>query len=399
MSSILTVSQLNRYVGMKIKGDTKLKGIAVKGEISNMSVYYKTGHIYFSLKDKDSVLKAVMFSSNAEKLKFPVNDGMSVVALGNIDVYERDGVYQIIVTELHPVGIGTLQLSLDVLKNKLSKLGVFDINTKKEISQNPKLIAVVTSRSGAALQDILNIIGRRCPICRVSVFPATVQGDTASSSISSAVKSADSCGADTIIIARGGGSSEDLAAFNEESVVMSIFNCKTPVISAIGHETDTTLADYAADLRVPTPSAAAELSVPDISLLVKDIDRIISYAKGTITKKIDQNIQLINLMISKASGLSPQKKLDKNISKLENLSNKLNFAMQNKINKYDLSLSTNAAKLSAISPFNVLERGYSIVLSDTNVVKSIENLSEGQEVKIKLKSGTAQAKILHLYNE
>ncbi|NLZ47008.1 MAG: exodeoxyribonuclease VII large subunit [Clostridiales bacterium] len=399
MSSILTVSQLNRYVSSKFRDDTKFRGIAVKGEISNLSVHYKTGHIYFSLIDKDSVLKAVLFSQNASRIKFSLNNGISVVAMGNIVVYESGGVYQINVTELIPQGVGAEKINLDALKNKLSKLGVFDLNAKKIISKSPKKIAVVTSHSGAALQDILNIIERRYPICKVVVCPANVQGITAPSSIASAIKNADNSGADTIILARGGGSSEDLSAFNDENVVMSVFNCLTPVISAIGHETDTSLTDYAADLRAPTPSAAAELAVPNMSIYISDINVKLARVKTLILNRLDKNMQMVELLTTRASNMSPIVKLEKNISEIEKVQTKLNYLMYNKINRLDSTLTTSVAKLNAISPFNVLDRGYSIVVSGTSVIKSVEGLEIDQDVEIKFKKGTALAKITQINND
>lgn len=393
MSSVLTVSQLNRYVGFKIKSDVKLKGIAVKGEISNLSVNYKSGHIYFSLKDEEGLVKAVMFSSNAAKLKFSPENGMNVIAFGNIDVYERDGVYQLVVSEIQPLGVGIQQLSLDALKNKLKKLGVFDSGIKRNICDRPEKIAVVTSATGAALQDILNIISRRCPVCRIVVFPTLVQGENAPDMISQSLFKADREEADTIILARGGGSAEDLSAFNTEKVVMAVYNCSTPVISAVGHETDTTLADYASDLRAPTPSAAAEIAVPDISAVVGDIDRKVSYVKMLVNRKISEHSGRIALLENKLNALSPASELQLNISKIDNALQQVNNAFFMYIEKLDKALCQSASKLSALNPFAVMERGYSVVLKDKNAVKNSNELAVGDEISLRFAVGEATAKI------
>ena len=244
MSSVITVSQLNRYLASKLRSDLKLKGIAVKGEISNFNIHYKSGHAYFTVKDSSSALKAVMFSSRVSRLKFVPEDGMSVLVMGNIEVYERDGVYQIIATEIAPLGVGVMHVQLEQTKKKLEKMGVFDVNKKKKIPLVPKKIAVVTSLTAAALQDIIHIAERRYPVCNIEVYPAQVQGTAAAQTICKALSAADKSGADTIILARGGGSSEDLMVFNDEAVALAVYACNTPVISAVGHETDTTLADY-----------------------------------------------------------------------------------------------------------------------------------------------------------
>ena len=290
MSSVITVSQLNRYLASKLRSDLKLKGIAVKGEISNFNIHYKSGHAYFTVKDSSSALKAVMFSSSVSRLKFVPEDGMSVLVMGNIEVYERDGVYQIIATEIAPLGVGVMHVQLEQTKKKLEKMGVFDVNKKKKIPLVPKKIAVVTSLTAAA------------PVCNIEVYPAQVQGTAAAQTICKALSAADKSGADTIILARGGGSSEDLMVFNDETVALAVYACNTPVISAVGHETDTTLADYAADMRAPTPSAAAEIATPDkadilnaVRLLRQKLDKAMELKLDKAVSQIERCDKLLKL--------------------------------------------------------------------------------------------------------
>lgn len=393
MSSILTVSQLNRYVGFKIKSDTKLHGVAVKGEISNLRTNFASGHIYFSLKDEESVVKAVMFSSSAKKIRFDLTEGMSVVAFGNIDVYERDGVYQINVSDMQPIGVGIVKNSVDELKKKLEKMGVFDPNIKRTIVKNPKKIAVVTSSTGAALQDILNVISRRCPVCKVVVVPTLVQGVDAPQMISQALFKADRQEADTIILARGGGSAEDLGAFNTEQVVLSVYNCSTPVISAVGHETDTTLTDYAADLRVPTPSVAAEIAVPDMWVTVSNIDKNLAHIKALTEKKITFCENRVLYFENKINTFSPKNKIDKDISILEKSFNNVKIAFEHNLQRLDKELLKNTSKLSALNPFSVMERGYGVVSKNDISVRNSNDLSVGDVVNIRFLNGQAEAEI------
>ena len=259
MSSILTVSQINRYIASMIKGEKRLHGILASGEISNFTCHNKTGHLYFTLKDNETSIKAVMFSSMASQLKFAPKSGMNVIVAADVRVYERDGVYQLYVTDMQPDGLGAMYLAFEQLKERLSAEGIFSMEHKKSIPQMPNRIGIVTSLDAAALQDMLKILSRRYPVAEVTIFPALVQGANAPESICRAIMRADRSNPDLIICGRGGGSPEDLAAFNSEAVARSIYACNTPIISAVGHETDTSIADYAADLRAATPSAAASM--------------------------------------------------------------------------------------------------------------------------------------------
>lgn len=394
MSSVITVSQLNRYIASKIRSDLKLKGVAVKGEISNFNVHYKSGHAYFTVKDSTSALKAVMFSNCVTRLKFVPEDGMSVLVMGNIEVYERDGVYQIIATEIAPLGVGDMHVQLEQTKKRLEKMGVFDLATKKKIPLVPKKIAVVTSLTAAALQDIIHVTERRYPVCSIEVYPAQVQGAAAAQTICKALSAADKSGADTIILARGGGSNEDLMVFNDESVALAVHACNTPVISAVGHETDTTLADYAADMRAPTPSAAAEIATPDkadilnaVSLLKQKLDRAMELKIDKAQSQVENCEKLIRLY-------SPTKRLEQSEKNVCDLEKRLNAIMKRRLEKLSAQLDGYVNSLNMLSPFNVLGRGYAIVQKGDSVADSVSMLAEGDEVNIRLSDGSVAAKIM-----
>lgn len=394
MSSILTVSQLNKYIQFKIQSDLKLKGVAVKGEISNFTLHYKSGHAYFTLKDSGGAVKAVMFSRNVQRLRFVPENGMSVLVVGNVDVYERDGVYQIIASDIQPVGVGALHTGIEQIKEKLSKLGVFDISAKKKIPLMPKKIAVVTSLTGAALQDILNILSRRYPVCTVEIYPAQVQGDSAPDSICSALVQADSSGADTILLARGGGSLEDLMPFNTEKVAMTVYQCSIPVISAVGHETDTTLADYAADLRAPTPSAAAELASPQMSELIGSVDYMIKKMNDAFAAFVNERELLIKSLLQRIRLHSPEKRVENDLNILLRTREKLDMLANRKISQDENKLDKYYAQLSALSPLNVLDRGYTITTKNEKVVYSGEELDKNDLVEIRFKDTLKSAQIL-----
>lgn len=394
MSSILSVSQLNKYIKFKFQSDLKLKGVAIKGEVSNFTVHYKSGHAYFTLKDADAAVKAVMFSRNVSRLKFMPENGMSVLVVGDIDVYERDGVYQIMATDMQPVGTGALHKGIEQLKEKLSKMGLFDSSVKKPIPVMPKKIAVVTSLTGAALQDILNVLSRRYPVCEVAICPAQVQGETAALSICSALMLADNCGADTIILARGGGSLEDLMPFNTEEVALTVAGCKTPVITAVGHETDTSVVDYVSDLRAPTPSAAAELASPQMSELIGAVDLVTSRMTAAFEKNINKRMDRLTAVSNRIKFLSPDKKLEKNEVQLNRLTEKLDMLVGSKIKLKENALGRYMAQLNALSPLNVLERGYSITAKGGKVVAKGEQLSAGDIVEITFSDTKRRAQII-----
>ena len=394
MASVLTVSQLNKYVSFKIKSDLKLKGIAVKGEISNFTVHYKSGHAYFTVKDENSAVKAVMFSSNVSKLKFLPENGMNVLVLGSLEVYERDGVYQIIASDITPLGTGAVHTQVEQIKEKLRKQGIFDESTKKPIPLVPKKLAVVTSLTGAALQDILHIVQRRYPVCSVEIYPAQVQGISAVKSICSSLANADKSGADTVILARGGGSLEDLMPFNTEEVALAVAGCKTPVISAVGHETDTTLSDYAADMRAPTPSAAAELSTPDKNDMINAIQLLKKKLDKAVQSRLDVQFSAVEALRNRIKALSPMHKLENDIKRVELINSRLESALNRKIERSEAELEKLAAQLNALSPFNVLKRGYSLTEKDGMVVDNSNVLQKGDIVTIRFSESSAKAEIV-----
>lgn len=393
MSAILTVSQINRYLASKIRGDIKLKGIAIKGEISNLNTSYSSGHFYFTLRDESSAIKAIMFSNAAKNLKIELKNGLNVMALGNIDCYERDGIYQIIVTDIQPIGVGAVKESLDKLKMRLKDKGYFNTELKKEIPYAPKTIGVVTSITGAALQDILNVLKRRYPICRVLIFPTLVQGTDAKDNIANALITADSMNVDTIILARGGGSAEDLSVFNEEKVADAIFCARTPVISAVGHETDITIADLVADLRAPTPSAAAELASPDISVFYSLVDRLKVKMNETIENRISDFKVKLKSASDRLHSASPENRLEIGEVKFKNAEQRLRTSINNIIKKNTASLSNSASLLDSYSPLKVLGRGYSLTLKGKRVISRADDVSIGDMVEVKFSDSSINAEV------
>lgn len=392
--SILTISQLNNYISFKLKSDIKLKGIMVQGEISNFVNHYKSGHLYFTLKDETSLIKAVMFASSASRLKFVPQEGMSVVVSGNVDVYERDGVYQIYVTDMQPSGYGALYLAYEQLKEKLSKEGIFDEEHKKPIPQLPNRIGIITSASGAGLQDMLKIISRRYPVADITVYPSIVQGEQAPESLCKSIIIADSDNNDVLIVGRGGGSFEDLFCFSDERVVRQIFLCNTPVVSAVGHETDVSLSDFVADLRAPTPSAAAELIVPDKNYLIDVFDGYAYRMNNAISIKIDQCNTLLQKKNTQLISLSPENILDLNYSEVMSLSLRLKNSFSNIVNNKDYELSEKISLLNSLSPLNILSRGYSLVYKDNTIVRSNKNVKVGDELLIKFSDSQIKTQVV-----
>ena len=392
MSSLLTVSQLNRYIAFRIKEDKQLKGILISGEISNFTNHTKSGHLYFTLKDSTSSVKAVMFASAASQLRFVPASGMRVIISANVQVYERDGVYQLYVNDMQPDGIGTLYIAFEQLKERLSAEGLFDESLKKPLPEFPTKIGIVTSIEAAALQDMLNIISRRYPIAEVVIYPCLVQGASAPESICSALKRADSGENDIIIIGRGG-SLEDLMAFNSESVARAIFNCETPVISAVGHETDTTIADYAADLRAPTPSAAAELAVPELSSLINFFNasqKVLE--KKLIDKTVFLRLQLENRERSLVSA-EPKNRIENSKKLLDERKHRLHELLKIQTELKSAELRAKISALDNLSPTKIMMRGYSLVYKDDKLIHSVSELKTGDNISVKLHDGEIEAAI------
>ena len=394
MSTILTVSQLNRYMSFKIKEDTKLRGLLVKGEISGFTHHMRTGHFYFTLKDGTSSIKAVMFSSYAASLKFMPQSGMNVIVMGSLQVFERDGVYQLYVTDIQPDGIGAQYLAFEQLKEKLAAEGLFEPVYKKPLPKFPKRVGIVTAKGGAALRDILNILGRRYPFCEAVIFPCVVQGEYAVDSICEALEFADSSGCDVIICGRGGGSPEDLFAFNSEKIARTVFAMNTPVISAVGHETDTTLIDFVSDLRAPTPSAAAELAVPDTASLLAAVDSYKNALDNAFATVIARKRHELMAIESELKNYAPSAALSAMREKLASNEIRLSEAMKSCIEKKKAVIGSRAAALDSLSPLKIMSRGYSLVYKENELIKSADELSEGDRITVKFADNEASAVIV-----
>ncbi len=389
MSSILTVSQINTYLKSIIEDDFNLRNIYISGEISNFTNHYRTGHLYFTLKDEKGAIKAVMFRQNTSRLKFIPENGMKVLIRGSIGVYERDGVYQIYCDDMIPEGFGELALAFEQLKAKLEDMGLFRQEHKKPIPEMPARVGVITSPTGAALQDILNVLERRFPLAEVVFEGVQVQGDSAAPQISAAIdKFSRTNGADVLIVGRGGGSIEDLWAFNEEIVAMAIYNCSIPVISAVGHETDFTIADFVADLRAPTPSAAAELAVPDYRELLFTIDKTLDSLDDGIGRVLEKYAYKLLQFENVLAQHSPEKTVDLYCQLLSVCEDKISTTIKNKIAAYENAVAHFASTLEAVSPLKVLLRGYAIVEDENGLpIKSCHETEAGAELKVKLHDG------------
>lgn len=391
---VLTVTQINRYISFRLKEDKNIQGIMVKGEISNFTEHYRSGHLYFTLKDKESALKAVMFASAASRLKFRPEDGMSVIVSGSISVYERDGVYQLYVNDIQPDGAGAVSVALEQLKAKLAKEGIFETSHKRPLPVMPKKIGAVTSLSGAAVRDIVNVLSRRYPIGELYAVNALVQGENAPDSICRGILKAESVGCDVIIVGRGGGSSEDLSAFNTEKVAYAIYNCKVPVISAVGHETDFTIADLAADMRAPTPSAAAELAAPSVQQLSEKLEMLEKRIKNSAIGASDKAKDRYTALNSRLTAQSPDNRLRLAGERLSSLEKRTELAFEKYTSKLDLLLCDKISRLEALSPLKVLSRGYSLVYRENKLINNADELKSGDKIKICFGNGEADAEII-----
>lgn len=393
----LTVSQLNRYIKSVLDETALLQSIYVSGEISNFK-HYPSGHIYFTLKDSSSQIKCVMFSSDNASLRFNVENGMNVVCFGRVGVYERDGAYQLYVKGMQPKGIGELALAYEQLKSTLEKRGWFSPLHKKPIPKYPKKIGVATSNMGAAVEDIKNIISRRFPICELVIVATVVQGENAKNDIVRSLEFLDGLGVDTIIVGRGGGSLEDLQAFNTIEVAQAVYNCRTPVISAVGHETDYTICDFVADLRAPTPSAAAELAVPDINSELSYIEDSRAFMNKCINHKILELSQRLD-SLSRFNEESVSLFISPYFEKLQQITKIMNDEMNRAINQKQLELSKAASMLNALSPLSVLARGYSLTTHNNTVITSANDVKTGDIITTKLKNSTIISRVTEVQYE
>ena len=391
----LKVSELNGYIKNIIDGDEMLANVYIKGEISNFKRHY-SGHLYFTLKDETSLIKCVMFKSYTNYLNFEPKDGMSVVILGSVSVFERDGVYQVYAKGMEPEGVGALYKAYEKLKAKLSEEGLFDEAHKKPIPILPRAIGVVTSKTGAVIRDIINVTTRRLPNVNIILYPAAVQGEGAAQTIVNGIKYFNKAkNVDTIIIGRGGGSLEDLWPFNEEITARAIYESEIPIISAVGHETDFTIADFVADLRAPTPSAAGELAVPDVLEVRWKLENINKRLANSLRKKVENmRIKYDNLKNSRALK-NPYDALRQKMIVCDNLYKNIENNFSLKVKDRHIKLVGLIGRLENLSPLKTMLRGYSIVENlDGKVIKSVNDLNKDDEVSIRLNDGKRKAKIL-----
>ncbi len=391
----VSVSQLNNYIKRVLDANSYLSDIKVCGELSNFKLH-SSGHIYASLKDEGSVIKLVMFRSAAQYLKFRPEDGMKVIVRGRISVYEQGGIYQIYAEKIEPDGEGSLYAAFEKLKEKLREKGMFDENLKKPLPRFPEKIGVVTAEGGAALQDILNITKRRYPLAEIVLYPVSVQGVSAAGEIAHAIDYMNRlCACDVMIVGRGGGSIEDLWAFNEEIVANAIFNSKIPVVSAVGHETDFTIADFVSDLRAPTPSAAAELVCPS----VQELSDFLKGAKTRLSISLKNNLEKKKSKLEKLSGAYAFSRFSDMLSSRRQYIDSLIVSANTSTGKMILDkkskLLTNIAKLDAMSPLKVLSRGYSIATdNEGKVISSVKDANKDKEFLLRLSDGDAKAKFI-----
>lgn len=388
MANIYTVSQVNNYIKAIIAGDMILSDIWIQGEISNLKLHY-SGHAYFTLKDNSGVIKSVMFSKRLSTIRFKPEDGMKVIARGNISVFERDGQYQFYVDSMQPDGSGALYLAFEQLKKKLEAEGLFDLKIKKKLPLIPRSVGVITSKTGSVIKDIINITYRRFPDMKLQIYPVAVQGEDAAQQIANAlnfINKNKSC--DVVILARGGGSIEELWAFNEEITARAIASCQVPVVSAVGHETDFVISDFVADLRAPTPSAAAELVIPDKQGLKAYLQEL--EIKISSIPKTNLRIKRAELDTLKASHVF-KRPLDRIMSERQYINNNYDKLI-NIIRKYQekghTNLSLACTKLQGLSPLNILSRGYNVAeTEDGQVITSIQDIETGDKLKIIFKDG------------
>lgn len=387
---VLTVTQLNTYVKSVIENDKNLSFLYICGEISNFTNHYRSGHFYFTLKDDKCAVKAVMFRSSAQRLAFMPENGMKVVISGRVSVYDRDGVYQVYAEDMQPDGIGALTVAYEQLKKKLEAQGLFDSFYKKPIPSCPGRVGVITSPTGAAVRDIFNVLSRRFPLARVVFVPVQVQGLSAAPQLVEAVERFNRYGAaDVIIIGRGGGSIEDLWAFNDEKLAHTIFKSGIPVISAVGHETDFTICDFVADLRAPTPSAAAELAVPERLEQYSYVEGLLLHARSVMISRIKENRIRLTAAAQSPALKSPAATLSILRQRFDQITIELYAAERALLAEKRLCLSSLAAKLDSLSPLAVLARGYSVAMKDGGVIASVSALSPGDGFTLRLTDGEA----------
>ena len=392
---VLSVSQLNRYIKMNFDADENLANIFISGEISNFTNHYRTGHLYFTLKDDSAAVRAVMFNSSAKRLKFMPEDGMKVIARGRVSVYEASGQYQLYVDDMQPDGVGALNLAYEQLKEKLQKEGFFSELHKKPLPPYPEKVGVITSPTGAAVRDIINVLGRRFPYAEIVFCPVLVQGDGAHLQLIDAVNLFNSeRAADVIIIGRGGGSIEDLWEFNDEGLARAVYNSEIPVISAVGHETEFTICDFVADMRAPTPSAAAELAVPDANELQYALSALKNRMFLNVSSGIADRRSRLEYLTSKGALKSPDEMLSNRSQRLDTAFSKMLSSYENRIGGKKVEFISAATALSKLDPMSVLMRGFAFVSdkSGKNVYSS-QALAKGDKINVRFHDGSAVCEV------
>ena len=392
---VLSVSQLNRYIKMNFDADENLANIFISGEISNFTNHYRTGHLYFTLKDDSAAVRAVMFNSSAKRLKFMPEDGMKVIARGRVSVYEASGQYQLYVDDMQPDGVGALNLAYEQLKEKLQKEGLFYKHHKKPLPPYPEKVGVITSPTGAAVRDIINVLGRRFPYAEIVFCPVLVQGEGAHLQLTDAVNLFNSeRAADVIIIGRGGGSIEDLWEFNDEGLARAVYNSEIPVISAVGHETDFTICDFVADMRAPTPSAAAELAVPDANELQYALSALKNRMFLNVSSGIADRRSRLEYLTSNGALKSPDEMLSNRSQRLDTAFSKMLSSYENRIGGKKVEFISAATALSKLDPMSVLMRGFAFVSdkSGKNVYSS-QALAKGDKINVRFHDGSAVCEV------
>lgn len=396
MRSVLTVSQVNFFVKSLIEGDGRLNDIYVTGEISNFTDHYRSGHLYFSLKDEKALLKSVMFSSSARRLKFRPENGMKVIIRGRVSVYEASGQYQLYAEEMEPDGVGALSVAYEQLKNRLRKEGLFDAGRKRPVPRYPERIGVITSPTGAAVRDILQITSRRWPVADIVFCPVLVQGEGAPRQLIGALRALNRLHAcDVIILGRGGGSLEDLWAFNDENLARAVVDSQIPVVSAVGHETDDTICDFAADLRAPTPSAAAELCTPNLAEERERLTALQAYFPVKAQHTLEYLRQKVDLLVQDSLVEEAHAFVGDRRDMLGRLTGRLFSRTVEQLETGKSRLALLAGKLDTLSPLKVLERGYSVVFDQCGrVVRDADHLSPGSKITVRLAAGSVTARVL-----
>ena len=398
MKNVYTVKQVNSYIKNMFTQDFMLNRIYVKGEVSNLK-YHTSGHIYFSLKDESGTIACVMFAGSRSGLSFHMEEGQQVVVLGAVSVYERDGKYQLYAREIILDGAGLLYERFEALKKELEEMGMFAAEYKQPVPRYARTIGVVSAPTGAAIRDIINVAKRRNPFIEIVLYPAIVQGDQAVCSIINGIHALEREDVDVMIVGRGGGSIEDLWAFNHREVAQAVFDCSVPIISAVGHETDTTIIDYVADLRAPTPSAAAELAVCDMAAVVQQLYDLSHKVVTAMLQKCNQQRLLTENMELRLRSVSPQMVLRQHRMRILSLEEQLSYHMERKLAAQQHRLEISASRLEALSPLAKLKQGYAYVTKEEQTLTSTAQITRDDQIRIYLQDGYADARIEETYQQ